>query len=136
MRRPLAIVIALAVALLALMWGYGALVAPYSAPGGWGMGPHMMAHPWGGPSTMRGYGWGTMGARWNSGWPGRTLSTDDVKTYLERWIAWQRNSRLKVGEVKEKDADTIVADVVTRDNSLVQRFLVNRQSGYFQPSED
>ncbi len=37
----------------------------------------------------------------------------------------------KVGEVKEKDADTITADVVTKDNSLVQRFIVDRHTGEF-----
>jgi hypothetical protein len=29
-----------------------------------------------------------------------------------------------------------VADIVTKDNSLVQRFVINRHSGFFQPSED
>jgi hypothetical protein len=64
------------------------------------------------------------------------LSTDDVRNYFERSIAWQGNPRLKVGDVKEKDADTIVADIVTKDNSLVERFSVNRHDGLFRPSED
>ncbi len=34
------------------------------------------------------------------------------------------NPRLALGEVKEKDADSIMADVVTKDNSLVDRFIV------------
>jgi hypothetical protein len=38
--------------------------------------------------------------------------------------------------VKEKDADTVEINIVTKDNSLVQRFVVNRHNGYFQPSED
>ena len=38
--------------------------------------------------------------------------------------------------MKEKDADTIVADIVTKDNSLVERFVVNRHNGLFRPSED
>jgi len=41
----------------------------------------------------------------------------------------EMNPRLKVGEVKEKDADTITADIVTLDNSLVQRFIVDRHTG-------
>jgi hypothetical protein len=61
---------------------------------------------------------------------------DNVRSYVQRWIAWQGNRRLKVGDVKERDADTIVADIVTLDNSLVQRFVVNRRNGYIQPSED
>jgi hypothetical protein len=38
--------------------------------------------------------------------------------------------------VKEKDAETVVIDIVTKDNSLVQRFVINRHNGYFQPSEE
>lgn len=30
----------------------------------------------------------------------------------------------------------IVADIVTKDNALVQRFVVNRHNGYFRPLED
>jgi hypothetical protein len=55
---------------------------------------------------------------------------------MKRWLAWQGNPRLQVGDVKEKDADTIVADIVTKDNSLVLRFIINRHNGYFRPSED
>jgi hypothetical protein len=77
------------------------------------------------------------GPRWNAtGTTTLNLSTDDVKGYLDRWLEWQGNPRLKLGDVKEKDADTIVADIVTKDNSLVQRFVVNRRNGYFRPSED
>jgi hypothetical protein len=129
----------LAVSLFALMWGYGAFVAPYSASGWWRMGPNMMGGPgpWSGygPGMMWGYGPGA-GSGWNTGGRDLSLSTDNVKTNMERWLAWQGNPRLKVGDVKEKDADTIVADIVTKDNSLVQRFVVNRHNGYFRPLED
>lgn len=138
MRRPFLLIAVLAVSLLALMWGYAAFVAPYSG-GWWGMGPSIMGGPgpWGGygPGMMHGYGPGP-GSAWNAGWRDLNLSTDNVKTNMERWLAWQGNPRLKVGDVKEKDADTIMADVVTKDNSLVQRFVVNRHNGYFRPSED
>jgi hypothetical protein len=60
------------------------------------------------------------------------LTTDDVKTRVERWLTWRGNERLKVGEVKEKDADSITADIVTKDNSLVQRFIVDRHTGFFR----
>ena len=140
MHRPFLLIVVLVVSLIALMWGYGAFVAPYSA-GGWSMmGPNMMAGPgmWGGygPGMMRGYGPGVTGPGWNA--PGRdlNLSTDKVKNYFDRWLAWQGNPRLKVGDVKEKDADTVVVDIVTKDNSLVQRVVVNRHNGYFQLSED
>ena len=56
-----------------------------------------------------------------------------MKARVERWLTWRGNPRLKVGEVKEKDANTITADVVTKDNSLVQRFDVDRHTGFFRP---
>ena len=107
--------------------------------GGYGPGMGMMGGgPRGGygPGMMRGYGPGVTSPGWKTAGRDLNLSTDNVKNYFERWLAWQGNPRLKVGDVKEKDADTIVADIVTKDNSLVQRFVVNRRNGYFQPSEE
>jgi len=141
MRKPLAIVVVLTVSLFALMWGYGAFMAPYPAGGWWGMmGPNMMAGPgmWGGygPGMTGWYRPGLTGPALNTTARDLNLSNDNVKNYFERWLAWQGNPRLKVGDVKEKDADTIVADIVTKDNSLVQRFVVNRRNGYVRPSEE
>jgi hypothetical protein len=140
--------------------GYGpGMMGPGYGPGygqgtmGPGYGPGMMAPGYGpgygqgtmGPGYGPGYGQGMMGPGYGPGMMGPgygpgygqqgnlNLSTDDVKSYLERWIAAQGNTRLKVGEVKEKDASTIVADVVTKDNSLVQRFTVDRKSGFYRP---
>lgn len=137
MRKPFTLIVILAASLVVLMLGYAALVAPYSA-GGWRrMGPGMMSGPgpWGGygPGMMQGYMYSPGGG---PGWRDLNLSTDNVKSNMERWLVWQGNPRLQVGDVKEKDADTIVADIVTKDNSLVQRFVINRHNGYFRPSED
>jgi len=111
-----------------MMGGYG---PGYGMQGGYGPGWMMRGYGGGyGPGMMGGYGPGYYGNRGNL-----NLSTDDVKSYLERVIAAQGNPRLKVGNVKEKDADTIVADVVTKDNSLVQRFVFNRHTGYYQPEQ-
>ena len=132
MRRPVLFVVTLAVSLFVLMLGFSAFVTRYPAGGCWGMmGPNMMSGPgmWGRSGAGMMNGWGTT-------WHDLDLSTDNVKTYFDRWIAWQGNPHLKVGDVKAKDADTIVADIVTKDNSLVQRFVVNRRNGYFRPSED
>ena len=62
------------------------------------------------------------------------LSTDDVKAKFERWIDARGNARLKVGEIREKNADTFEVDIVTKDNSVVEQFLVNRHTGAFRPS--
>jgi hypothetical protein len=149
--------IALATALAAAALGYGsaAQAQPY---GGWGMmgygpgygmmggyGPGYGMTGYGpgcyGPAMMYGCGYGSgpgpgygpgyfAGARGNL-----NLSTDDVKNYFSRWITAQGNSHIKVGDVKVQDPDTIVADIVTQDNSLVQRFVVNRHTGFYRPSE-
>ncbi len=101
--------------------------------GGYGPGYHMRG--WGGgygPGMMQGYG-PRNGPAYNrgdaQGNQTLNLTTDDVKARMERWLAVRGNARLKVGEVKEKDADSITADIVTKDNSLVERFIVDRHSG-------
>jgi hypothetical protein len=64
------------------------------------------------------------------------LTTETVKAYFERWLAWQGNPRLKLGEVKDEDANTITVDIVTIDDSLVQRFAINRHDGSMQPTRE
>lgn len=129
-----------------MMGGYGRgwMMGPGYGPGmmggygpGWMMGPGMtgpgygrgwMMHGWRG-----GYGPGMMG--YGPGYYGGDLklSTEQVKDYLERMI---RNPNLKVGDVKEKDSDTIVAEIVTKQgNSLVQRLDFNRHTGFVQPEQ-
>ncbi len=99
-----------------MMGGYG--------PGN-GMGPGYGYHHGG---MMNGYGPGYYHAQRDL-----KLSTDDVKTYLERMIG---NPNLKVGEVKEKDADTIIASIVTKQgDSLVQQLEFNRHTGFYQPEQ-
>jgi hypothetical protein len=114
-----------------MMGGYGP--GYMMAPGyghGWMMGPGMMGY-----GSGYGPGWG-MHRGWGPGFGSQgnlNLSTDDVKNYLERTM---RNPNLKIGEVKEKDDDTIVADILTKDkDGLVQRLEINRKTGYFQPEQ-
>ncbi len=54
---------------------------------------------------------------------------DDVRHVLEHRLEMQGNKRLKLGEVKEADDDTIVAEITTVDGSLVQRLEVDRHTG-------
>ena len=107
---------------------------------GYGMGPWMMGRygmgPWmiGPGITGYGYGPGAIARGWGNPAGNLNLSLNDVKSYLERSVALSGNSHLKVGDVTEKDVDTITADIVTTDkDGLVQRFTVNRHSGVFQP---
>jgi hypothetical protein len=126
--------------------GPGAGYGPGNCPGfaqantggpGSGYGPGYHMRGWGGgygPGMMWGYGYGPRnGPAYNrgdaQGDQTLNLTTDDVKARMERWLAVRGNARLKVGEVKEKDADSITADIVTKDNSLVERFIFDRHSG-------
>jgi hypothetical protein len=100
-----------------MMGGYG---------GGYGPGWMMQGYGGGyGPGMMYGYGVGNQG--------NLNLTTDQVKAYLQQMI---RNPNLTVGDVKEKDADTIVAEIVTKQGgSLVQRLDFNRHNGAVQPEQ-
>lgn len=51
--------------------------------------------------------------------PSQDLDEDDVRTLIGRHLEWRGNPRLKVGNVKDKDSDTIIAEIVTVDGSLV-----------------
>ncbi|GAB4363849.1 MAG: hypothetical protein Kow00114_20110 [Kiloniellaceae bacterium] len=96
-------------------YGPGGSGAPMMGPGmGQGMGPGM------------GMGGGMMQQ------PRQTVSVDDVRDMLERRLAWQGNPNVKLGKVEEKDADTILAEIVTQDGSLVERLEVDRRSGWMR----
>jgi hypothetical protein len=60
--------------------------------------------------------------------PTLNISVDDVRGFLTARLDRLNNKRLKLGEVKADDS-TITADVVTVDNSLVQRLKVDRHTG-------
>ena len=120
-----------------MMGGYG---PGYGHMRGWGGGGEGYGPGYGhmrggyGPGMMQGYGpgYGPRGAIQGDQNANQNLNltTDNVKARMERWLAWRNNERLKVGEVKEKDADTITAEIVTKDNSLVERFIVDRRTGF------
>ena len=107
---------------------------------GGGYGPGMMGDGYGhgyGRGMMNGYGPGYHGQGNYGGQVNVELTPDNVKNYFERLIAEQGNPRLTVGDVKEKDADIITADIVTKEgNVLVQRFAVDRHKGFYRPEEN
>ena len=59
----------------------------------------------------------------------KELSVEDVTKILEGRLAWRGNDRLKVGKVEEKDEKTIIAEIVTVDDSLVKRLEFDRRTG-------
>jgi hypothetical protein len=107
---------------------------------GQGMGPGMMMGPMMGvgPGMMgQGMGPGMMGPGMMGGGMGvlpQDLSIENVRHMLEHQLTWQGNPNLKLGKVEEKDKDTIVAEIVTQDGSLVQRLQVDRHTGSMQPT--
>jgi len=60
--------------------------------------------------------------------PMMNLSTEDVQGYLTAQLSRLNNKRLKIGDIKT-DTGTITAEIVTVDNSLVQRLKVDRHTG-------
>ena len=98
------------------------------------MGRGMMGQGMMGQGMMGRHG-GMMGGNWGYIPPPVNLSVADVKSYMERWVEATGNPRLKLGKVVEKDTDTITADIVTKDDSLVQVFDVNRHTGFFAPAQ-
>lgn len=60
--------------------------------------------------------------------PVMNLSVDDVRGYLASQLEHLNNKRLKIGNINSGDG-TVTADIVTVDNSLVQRLKVDRHTG-------
>ena len=67
--------------------------------------------------------------------PIKHLSIDDVRHFLEHRLDGQGYKRLKVGTVEETDKNTIGAEIVTADGSLVQRLEVDRHTGLIKQVE-
>ena len=64
--------------------------------------------------------------------PSVNLSVADVKAYLDRWVAG--NPNIQVANVVEQDANTITADIVTKDKAgLVQRYTFDKRTGFYRP---
>lgn len=149
MRHPKIIGVAIVVAVTMAVSGYAAtsVAQPYGGGGGWGCG---YGSCWMGPGMMYGYGGGYGGPGWmgpggmmygygggyGPGWGQQTnlnLTVDQVKNNMQQWLARRGNPHVKLGNVAEKNADTITADIVTTDKGdLVDRFAVNRHTGYMQ----
>jgi hypothetical protein len=102
---------------------------PAMPPMGPGMaGPGMMGPGMMGPGMM-GPG---IGPAWLYGHPARPhapIDEDHVRRMLEQRLAWHGNPRLEVGPVEAAEDGRIIAEVVTVDGSLVQRFAVDPASG-------
>jgi len=61
------------------------------------------------------------------------LTTDRVKDIMEGKLAWMGNENLKVGDVTTDKDGKIIAKLVTKDNSLVETFVVDPKTGAHFP---
>jgi hypothetical protein len=61
------------------------------------------------------------------------LTTERVKDIMEGKIAWMGNENLKVGDVTTDKDGNIIAQLVTKDNSLVETFKVDPKTGAHFP---
>jgi hypothetical protein len=108
---------------LAQNWGYG---------GGWG---HMMGAwgpGYGGYGYMMGPGYGNYCWGNNSGAYGETtpLTQKDTEAILRNYIG--TNPNLKVGKIKDKGS-FFEGEIVTKENSLVAKLGVDKDSGWVRP---
>ena len=120
MRRPSIIILWSFIATLVI---WGALIA--ATPEGASTRGPMMGH----------MGWDG-GFTWLRARLKGPLEEADIRRMMEAWLAQERNPRLKLGPITAKDENIFQADIVTRDNSLVQRFNVDRRTGAIQAVED
>ena len=61
------------------------------------------------------------------------LTPERVQEIMEGKLAWQGNENLKVGTVETNAEGKIVATLVTKENSLVETFIVDPKTGAHQP---
>jgi hypothetical protein len=100
---------------------------PGRGPGaryGYGMGPGMMG---------RGMGPGMMGPGYGPQYQQerKPLTEKDVKAMVENYVQSTRNPNLKPGKITDKD-QYFEAEIVTKDNSLVDKILVDKQTGWMR----
>jgi len=129
--------------------GYAHMGPGMMGPGygyGYGMGPGMMGGGYGGYGMMgSGYGMGPgmMGPGYGYGYgpqygygqqyrqPSTPLSEDQAKQEVENYLSATRNPNLKMGKIEDKDYDYEV-NIVTKDGSLVNKILVNKDTGWMR----
>jgi len=59
-------------------------------------------------------------------------SVEDVTRLLQQRLDWQGNPHVKLGKVEAKNDDTVLAEIVTQDGSLVERLEIDRRSGWMR----
>ncbi|NIS68498.1 MAG: hypothetical protein GTO12_05955 [Proteobacteria bacterium] len=95
---------------------------------GWGMGPGMMHRGYGtdyGPQNSPQYG-PQYGPQYQQ--PRKPLEEKDARGILENYLQSMRNPNLKLGEIKDQGY-AFEAEIKTKDGSLVDKILVDKNTG-------
>lgn len=102
--------------------GYG----EWSCPGyGYHMGPRWGHGPW-----RSGPGYGSQyGPEYQQ--PQKPMQEKDAREVLENYLSSTRNPNLKLGDIKDT-GDVFEAEILTKDNSLVDRVLVDKRTGWIR----
>jgi hypothetical protein len=110
----------------------------YGGPrGGYGMGRGMMGRGYGMDRGMmrRGYGMGPgmmgPGNYDRYGEAPQELEETDAKTIVENYLKSMRNPNLKLGKIKV-GGNFFEVEVVTKENSLVDKLIVDKYSGWMR----
>ena len=97
---------------------------------GYPMGPGMMGPGYGypmGPGMMGpGYGYGPQYQQ-----PQKPMTKKDAQALVENYLKSTGNPNLKLGEIKDEGSAYEVT-IVTKDNSLVDRILVDKRTGWMR----
>ena len=105
------------------MMGRGYGMGPGMMGGRYGMGHHMMGHGYGmGP----GQGYGPQYQQ-----DQQPLDEKAAKSILDNYLRSTRNPNLKLGKIEDKGS-TFEADIVTKDDSLVDKIAVDKNTGWMR----
>jgi hypothetical protein len=119
-------------------WMHSATRGPGRGPGGgyhrygYGMGPGMMGRGYYGMGPgMMGPGYQGQGYGPQYQQESKPLTEKDVRAMLENYVQYTRNPNLKLGKITQKD-HYFEAEILTKDNALVDKILVDRQTGWMK----
>lgn len=61
------------------------------------------------------------------------LTLDGAQKVVQQRLTWMGNDRLKVGKVEAKGDAAFTAEIVTLDNSLVEKLEIDAKTGFIRP---
>ena len=74
--------------------------------------------------------------RFNSGGKlAEPLTKEQAKNIAQSYLEWMNNPRLKLGQIIEKE-NSFEFSLVTKDDSLVEKYVIDRETASIQPLED